>query len=152
MSFPSPFYRWRPHPWHGLEVWAVMPDGSMDELWDMIADETWTTFEYREVTLDVSAYLGQKIQLAWQYVGFDGESFGLDDIDLPGDVVTILEPSATVWLTVLVDDGVAPGTWPAVATRPGRGAVAGPEAGRTAAGGRVGAGPYLLGHALCLLG
>jgi inorganic pyrophosphatase len=20
MSFPSPFYRWRPHPWHGLEV------------------------------------------------------------------------------------------------------------------------------------
>ena len=20
MAFPSPFYRWRPHPWHGLEV------------------------------------------------------------------------------------------------------------------------------------
>lgn len=20
MNFPSPFYRWRPHPWHGLEV------------------------------------------------------------------------------------------------------------------------------------
>ncbi|MBP1657332.1 MAG: Inorganic diphosphatase, partial [Bacteroidetes bacterium] len=20
MSFPHPFYRWRPHPWHGLEV------------------------------------------------------------------------------------------------------------------------------------
>lgn len=20
MSFPSPFYRWRPHPWHGLEL------------------------------------------------------------------------------------------------------------------------------------
>ena len=20
MSFPKPFYRWRPHPWHGLEV------------------------------------------------------------------------------------------------------------------------------------
>jgi inorganic pyrophosphatase len=20
MSFPTPFYRWRPHPWHGLEV------------------------------------------------------------------------------------------------------------------------------------
>ena len=20
MKFPSPFYRWRPHPWHGLEV------------------------------------------------------------------------------------------------------------------------------------
>jgi inorganic pyrophosphatase len=20
MAFPSPFYRWRPHPWHGLEI------------------------------------------------------------------------------------------------------------------------------------
>ncbi len=20
MTFPNPFYRWRPHPWHGLEI------------------------------------------------------------------------------------------------------------------------------------
>lgn len=26
MSFPSPFYRWRPHPWHGLEVGPDAPD------------------------------------------------------------------------------------------------------------------------------
>lgn len=26
MSFPSPFYRWRPHPWHGLEV-GLRPPG-----------------------------------------------------------------------------------------------------------------------------
>jgi inorganic pyrophosphatase len=26
MSFPSPFYRWRPHPWHGLEVGPNPPD------------------------------------------------------------------------------------------------------------------------------
>ncbi len=25
MSFPSPFYRWRPHPWHGLEVGPQPP-------------------------------------------------------------------------------------------------------------------------------
>ena len=25
MSFPPPFYRWRPHPWHGLEVGANPP-------------------------------------------------------------------------------------------------------------------------------
>lgn len=25
MSFPSPFYRWRPHPWHGLEVGSDPP-------------------------------------------------------------------------------------------------------------------------------
>lgn len=25
MSFPSPFYRWRPHPWHGLDVGPEPP-------------------------------------------------------------------------------------------------------------------------------
>lgn len=25
MSFPPPFYRWRPHPWHGLEVGPAPP-------------------------------------------------------------------------------------------------------------------------------
>lgn len=25
MSFPNPFYRWRPHPWHGLEVGQEPP-------------------------------------------------------------------------------------------------------------------------------
>jgi inorganic pyrophosphatase len=25
MSFPQPFYRWRPHPWHGLEVGPQPP-------------------------------------------------------------------------------------------------------------------------------
>ncbi len=26
MNFPSPFYRWRPHPWHGLEVGENPPE------------------------------------------------------------------------------------------------------------------------------
>lgn len=26
MNFPAPFYRWRPHPWHGLEVGPDPPD------------------------------------------------------------------------------------------------------------------------------
>lgn len=26
MGFPSPFYRWRPHPWHGLEVGPEPPN------------------------------------------------------------------------------------------------------------------------------
>jgi uncharacterized repeat protein (TIGR01451 family) len=49
----------------------------------MVADEVWDTFEYREVGLDLSAYADQPIQLAWQYVGLDGDSFGLDDVSLP---------------------------------------------------------------------
>ena len=26
MNFPKPFYRWRPHPWHGLEAGTDIPD------------------------------------------------------------------------------------------------------------------------------
>lgn len=26
MNFPAPFYRWRPHPWHGLEVGPEPPE------------------------------------------------------------------------------------------------------------------------------
>ena len=26
MSFPSPFYRWRPHPWHGLDIGPNAPE------------------------------------------------------------------------------------------------------------------------------
>lgn len=26
MNFPAPFYRWRPHPWHGLETGPEPPD------------------------------------------------------------------------------------------------------------------------------
>lgn len=26
MAFPKPFYRWRPHPWHGLEVGPRPPE------------------------------------------------------------------------------------------------------------------------------
>lgn len=26
MSFPEPFFRWRPHPWHGLDVGPSAPD------------------------------------------------------------------------------------------------------------------------------
>ncbi len=26
MNFPNPFYRWRPHPWHGLEIGDDVPE------------------------------------------------------------------------------------------------------------------------------
>ena len=26
MSFPDAFYRWRPHPWHGLDAGENAPD------------------------------------------------------------------------------------------------------------------------------
>jgi subtilisin family serine protease len=66
-------------------------------LWDMCADETWSTSIYRSVTKDLSAYQGQQIKLAWQYVGIDGQSFGLDDISVTGTggtPVADLEPES----------------------------------------------------------
>jgi hypothetical protein len=56
-------------------------------VWDMCNDEDpdWDgPFQYRPVMVDLSAYDGQMIRLAWQYVGIDGQSFGLDDVMLTG--------------------------------------------------------------------
>jgi len=70
----------------------VIGDGFDDVIWDLIADENWPTFEYRQKTLRLDSYCGQLIKLAWQYVGIDGESFGLDDIWITG--ATLPEPPA----------------------------------------------------------
>jgi len=50
--------------------------------WNMCAEENWYDFVYRPVTVDLSPYTGRRIKLAWQYVGIDGESFGLDDVSV----------------------------------------------------------------------
>jgi len=58
----------------------IQGDGFDDVIWDMIQDETWNDFIYRELTFDLSSYVGETINISWRYVGFDGQSFGLDDI------------------------------------------------------------------------
>jgi hypothetical protein len=81
-----------------LEFWAESDTGWCDAnmllhvldpggtvlgtVWNMCAEENWYTFAYRAVTVDLSAYTGRRIKLAWQYVGIDGESFGLDDVSV----------------------------------------------------------------------
>ncbi|MEJ2207439.1 MAG: C1 family peptidase [Anaerolineae bacterium] len=50
--------------------------------WNMCIQENWSEFTYRQVTVDLSAYTGQRIKLAWEYAGIDGESFGLDDVSV----------------------------------------------------------------------
>jgi len=60
----------------------IQGDGFDDMIWDMIADEMWADFIYREMTFDLSNYIGQTINISWRYVGIDGESFGLDDISV----------------------------------------------------------------------
>lgn len=58
----------------------IRGDGVDDVIWDMIIDESWVNFTYREMTFDLSDYVCQVINVSWRYVGFDGQSFGLDDI------------------------------------------------------------------------
>ncbi len=58
---------------------------NQDLIWDMIRDENWATFEYREMIFDLTSYCGQTIEISWRYVGLDGESFGLDDVLVTGE-------------------------------------------------------------------
>jgi hypothetical protein len=95
-----------------MKVWVTDADGdplTAQPLWDMVRDETWGTFVYREVVVDLAAYEGYgDIRVAWQYVGLDGDSFGLDNITLMG-----AEPAYDIpWL---LEDPIA-GTVPANGT------------------------------------
>ena len=88
------------YPTATMKLWATDIDGdplTAEPLWDMVRDEDWSDdFYYREVIVDLSAYDGVgEMSVAWQYVGLDGESFGLDNISL-----TAAEPVFDIpWLS-----------------------------------------------------
>lgn len=72
-----------------MKVWVTDAEGvplTADPIWDLVRDEVWEgTFDYHEIVEDLSAYDGTgEIRIAWQYVGQDGDSFGLDNITLLG--------------------------------------------------------------------
>jgi hypothetical protein len=84
-----------------------------DIIWDMVADESWSTFVYREKVFDLSSYIGRTIQIAWRYVGIDGDSFGLDEINVDADSSPILSEG--------FEGGIMPPTdWTVVNTNPTR--------------------------------
>lgn len=62
----------------------IKGNGFDDVIWDMIRDENWGPFVYRPKTFDLSSYIGGTIDISWQYVGIDGNGFGLDDIIVSG--------------------------------------------------------------------
>jgi len=77
LEFWAASWTWNP----GATVKVIVKgDGIDDEIWDMIQDEVWETVEYRNVTLDLSDYIGEIITVSWNYVGMQGWHFGLDDI------------------------------------------------------------------------
>lgn len=111
-----------------MKLWATDAAGvplTTEPLWDMVRDETWNDgFYYREVIVDLSAYEGMnEIRLAWQYVGIDGNSFGLDNIRLTSAADNIpwlsenpltgsVPANSTLDVTVTFDStGMAPGDY-----------------------------------------
>lgn len=95
--------------WPGATMELHVMGATFDDVvWDMILDESWSTFEYREVSLNLSAYIGEIVQIAWRYVGFDGESFGLDDILLFEPPAHDVGVSAINYSTGTVTDPVMP--------------------------------------------
>ena len=58
----------------------VMNDQFDDVVWDMIVNESWESYEYRQVSIDLTSYNQETAKIAWRYVGQAGMKFGLDDI------------------------------------------------------------------------
>jgi len=73
-----------------MKLWVTDLEGTPltpEPLWDMVRDETWSAFTYRNVTVDLSAFNNYgPVHIAWQYVGLDGESFILDLVEVFGEV------------------------------------------------------------------
>ena len=91
------------YPGATVKLWVTDENGSpltIEPEWDLIRDETWPDLDYYPVNKPLTAFNRYgEIRLAWQYVGLNGESFGLDLVQLTGNVdVTWLtrEPTSDV--------------------------------------------------------
>ncbi|MBN2065965.1 MAG: PKD domain-containing protein [Candidatus Thermoplasmatota archaeon] len=72
----------------------IRGDGFSDMIWNMTENETWPDFEYRQKSFNLSSYCGNTINISWRYVGLNGESFGLDDINL--ELITPSQHTTTI--------------------------------------------------------
>ncbi len=80
----SKYYAVTPYDNCNLNI-LISTDGgttwTTDTLWDEEVDTTWTTWEWTNVQVNLSAYAGEStIKIAFQYYGNDGAQFSLDDI------------------------------------------------------------------------
>lgn len=78
------------YPGATMKLWVTDLSGTpltTEPLWDMIRDEDWPSFTYRNVTIDLSEFNNYgPVHIAWQYVGLDGDSFILDLVEVFGEV------------------------------------------------------------------
>ncbi|MHB1356084.1 MAG: choice-of-anchor J domain-containing protein [Anaerolineae bacterium] len=72
-------------------VSATSSTGITTTIWTL-NDEYWPNFIYRQVQYDLTPFIGQTIRIIWRYVGYNGQSFGLDDIEVSGNAKGIWLP------------------------------------------------------------
>ncbi len=74
-------------------------------LWEQ-SNETWPyPSAYYQLQIDLSAYEGQSVYLAWRYVGNNGDSIALDDILVTGDTGAPPPTQVTITFNALVTAG-----------------------------------------------
>lgn len=66
--------------------WTVELQVNDDILWDMVNEESWSSYEYRLKTVDLSSYIGDTVTIAWRYVGTRGFDAALDDVCVLGEI------------------------------------------------------------------
>jgi len=68
---------------------VVRGDGIDDIVWSVVSEVDWTTYAWREVSVDLSAYATKIITVSWHYYGEVGKkNFALDDIVFSGTPLT----------------------------------------------------------------
>ncbi|MDD4052511.1 MAG: choice-of-anchor J domain-containing protein, partial [candidate division Zixibacteria bacterium] len=83
-------YAWSvdPDPNYDLELWISTDAGATwpTKLWDQHAQGVFSDWTYYKVTIDLSAYVGEKdVKLAWRYVGTDGAEAAIDLVSVNDD-------------------------------------------------------------------
>ncbi|NLV74937.1 MAG: hypothetical protein GXY52_09720 [Chloroflexi bacterium] len=59
-----------------------------------LADQSWPSLKYRQVSLNLADYAGQTVRVIWRYHGVEGESLGLDQIVVLGKKEAVFIPLA----------------------------------------------------------
>lgn len=87
MSFPGPFYRWRPHPWHGLEV-GINPPQNVHAYIEL------TPFDSVKYEVDKeTGYL--RVDRPQRFSSQPPALYGFIPKTLCGDKVSALSPKST---------------------------------------------------------
>jgi len=76
------------YPGATMKVWLLNESGEKltdEPLWDLIRDEDWENTVYRGLIVDLSSHAGAgNVRLGWQYIGQEGQSFGMDMVEVLG--------------------------------------------------------------------